>query len=92
VATSTGRVAKLVAMKAPNLEPRGNNPKLLHTLAPLSPLRVSRFQGAYAPGFLSNPSAVSAAAAHFLLGWLPSLTIRPASSRADSHKQCGKSL
>ena len=27
VATSTGRVAKLVAMKAPNLEPRGNNPK-----------------------------------------------------------------
>ena len=38
VATSTGRVAKLVAMKAPNLEPRGSNPKSLHSLTPLSPL------------------------------------------------------
>lgn len=90
MATSTGRVAKLVAMKAPNLEPGGNNPKSLHSLLPSLP--SAGFRERYAPGFLSNPSAVSAAAAHFLLGWLPSLTIRPASSRADSQKQCGKSL
>ena len=90
MATPTGRVAKLVAMKAPNLEPRGNNPKSLHSLDSLSPQQVSG--SGTRPVFLSNPSAVSAAAAHFLLGWLPSLTIRPASSRADSHKQCGKSL
>jgi hypothetical protein len=71
VATSTGRVAKLMAMKAPNLEPRGKNPKTFTYWLPCRP--STGFRERYAPGvFLILPRFLRPPPTSCLVGFPPS--------------------